>query len=183
LEVVLPSGTSPTGAEALSPRVREIQTLFLDELAIRVESPNADLVATGLLDSAAIVQLIVELERRFGISLPVAELGIDSFQSVTRIAAMVDDLKQLETARPPAKISHKEVMSAVAGLLLATQSVRVDSFTTDLFKSGQLDSMALVQLIVDLEERFGVQLPMEQLELESFHSVAAMAEVVLSRLP
>jgi acyl carrier protein len=161
--------------------------LFLDELAIRVESPDADLVAAGLLDSAAIVRLLVEIEHKFGVTLPVAELGIESFRSVAQMASMVEQLKKQQEAHPPASTkpaygSREEVMKAVAALLLETQSLRVESDTTDLFKAGQLDSMALVQLIVDMESHFGVTLPMEELELESFRSISSMAGVILSRM-
>jgi acyl carrier protein len=41
--------------------------------------------------------------------------------------------------------------------------------------------MSLVQLILGLEERFGLQFPIEELELDSFRSLSNIAELVFNR--
>jgi D-alanine--poly(phosphoribitol) ligase subunit 2 len=67
----------------------DIQWLCLNKLSIRIDSVDADLFATGLLDSMALVQLIMELEQHFKIELPMGELDIGSFRSIREIAELV----------------------------------------------------------------------------------------------
>lgn len=49
---------------------------------------------------------------------------------------------------------------------------------TDLFATGRIDSLALVELIFALEREFGVSLPLEELDVERFRSVRSIAELV-----
>ena len=44
----------------------ELTTLFTKRLGVEVPSPDTDLLATGRLDSAGFVELLVQLEKRFG---------------------------------------------------------------------------------------------------------------------
>ena len=69
--------------------LREIQLLFLEKLSTRIESAESDLFQTGILDSMTLVQLVLELEERFGLRLPMEDLELDSFRSVMRIAELV----------------------------------------------------------------------------------------------
>ncbi len=54
---------------------------------------------------------------------------------------------------------------------------------TALFDEGLLDSFALVQLIVALEERFSVTLDPADLERKDMATPAAIAETVRARQP
>jgi acyl carrier protein len=49
---------------------------------------------------------------------------------------------------------------------------------TDLIEGGLLDSLALVELIFAIEREFGVTIPLEDLEIDSFRSVASIAGFV-----
>ncbi len=69
----------------------------------------------------------------------------------------------------------------IAGIFSDKLSITIESAHTDLFQTGVLDSMTLVQLILQLEERFEVELPMEELDSESFRSVARIAELIATR--
>ncbi|HEX9704682.1 MAG TPA: acyl carrier protein [Gemmatimonadales bacterium] len=69
--------------------VGEIQRVFAEKFAIRVDSPLADLLDTGLIDSLTLVDLLLEVEQRFGVSLPLEELDIEDFRSVARIADLI----------------------------------------------------------------------------------------------
>ena len=73
--------------------IREIQKLFLEKLSIRVESAEADLFQTGILDSMALVQFIMHLEKRFGLQMTMGGLNVDSFLSVVKIAELVANRK------------------------------------------------------------------------------------------
>jgi D-alanine--poly(phosphoribitol) ligase subunit 2 len=66
-----------------------IQAALRDRLSVVVESPDFDLLESGLVDSIGIVELILELEDRFGVSLPMDSLEIDDFRSINRIAGLI----------------------------------------------------------------------------------------------
>ena len=69
--------------------VSGIQAVLRERLMIMVASPDIDLLETGLVDSIGLVELILELEERFGVSLPMENLEIDDFRSVYRIADLI----------------------------------------------------------------------------------------------
>ncbi len=69
--------------------VSDIQAVLRERLMIVVASPDVDLLETGLVDSIGLVELILELEERFGVSLPMENLEIDDFRSVYRIADLI----------------------------------------------------------------------------------------------
>jgi acyl carrier protein len=68
---------------------REIAQLINDRLLVEVRSPEDDLLASGVLDSLTLVQLLFDLERRFGVTIPLEELEIDDFRSINSIASLV----------------------------------------------------------------------------------------------
>ena len=68
----------------LRPRVAEV---VADRIGIETPEPEADLLEAGLIDSLALVTLIVALEETFGVELPLDDFDIDRFRSV---AAMTD---------------------------------------------------------------------------------------------
>lgn len=68
---------------------KEISALLLETLHVAVPSIHEDLLENGLVDSLKIVELLLELEVRFGIKIPLNELEIDIFRSVASIADFV----------------------------------------------------------------------------------------------
>jgi methoxymalonate biosynthesis acyl carrier protein len=67
-----------------------LRTIFLEKLAITVETADTDLLETGLVDSVTLVELVLTLEERFGVSLPFEDLEIDDFRTLARIAALIE---------------------------------------------------------------------------------------------
>lgn len=67
----------------------EIITIFLERLHATVPSLDADLLASGVLDSLALVELLLQLEIRYGIQISLEHLDFDDFRSVASIAAFV----------------------------------------------------------------------------------------------
>jgi acyl carrier protein len=55
------------------------------------------------------------------------------------------------------------------------------SVETDIIESGLLDSLLFVELIAGLEERFGVHITLDDIELDNFRSVRKIAEFVNRR--
>jgi acyl carrier protein len=70
--------------------VRRVQAVLRDRLMIEIASPETDLLETGLVDSIGLVELILELEERFEVSLPMEALEIDDFRSLYQIADLID---------------------------------------------------------------------------------------------
>jgi D-alanine--poly(phosphoribitol) ligase subunit 2 len=70
--------------------VSGIYAVLRERLMVIVASPDIDLFETGLVDSIGIVELILALEDRFGISLPMENLELDDLRTVGRIASLID---------------------------------------------------------------------------------------------
>jgi len=81
--------TNP-GDEGPMQLAREVAQLINDQLLVEVGSPEDDLLASGVLDSLTLVQLLFDLERRFGVTIPLEELEIDDFRSINSIASLVE---------------------------------------------------------------------------------------------
>lgn len=72
----------------------------------------------------------------------------------------------------------EKIQSQIIKLLMEKVHVKIPSATTDLMATGLLDSMGLVELIAGIEEQFGIQVPMEEISIDQFQSVARMADFV-----
>lgn len=68
----------------------------------------------------------------------------------------------------------------VQEIIRDTLNVEVPSAETDLIDSGVLDSLALVELLFEIERAFAVSIPLEDLELESFTSIRRISDLILS---
>jgi acyl carrier protein len=60
--------------------------------------------------------------------------------------------------------------------------VEVPSASTDLIDAGLLDSLKFVELLLYLEQKFGVYVDLNELELDHFRSVQGIAELVAQRM-
>jgi acyl carrier protein len=66
-----------------------VQRIFAETLNIEVPSDETDLIEAGYIDSLALVELLFALEREFSITVPLDELEIDAFRTVTSIGTLV----------------------------------------------------------------------------------------------
>ncbi len=57
-------------------------------------------------------------------------------------------------------------------------NLEVPSIETDLVKTGLLDSLALVELLAQLEEIFGLSISADDLELDNFRSIASITQFI-----
>jgi methoxymalonate biosynthesis acyl carrier protein len=71
-------------------RTERISELFFEAVNIEVESSDQDLIESGLLDSLSFVEMLLQIEREFGVDVGVAGFEIDDFRTVKTIAAYVD---------------------------------------------------------------------------------------------
>ena len=68
---------------------QQIIDIFAERFETRLDSPEIDLLDTGIVDSVRIVELVLEIEERFGVSLPFEELEIEDFRTVPRLAERI----------------------------------------------------------------------------------------------
>jgi acyl carrier protein len=66
-----------------------ITRLFAESMHIDVPSSDADLFDTGVLDSLAFVELLSLLKDEFGVTTTAADIDLDNFSSIDRIATFV----------------------------------------------------------------------------------------------
>jgi D-alanine--poly(phosphoribitol) ligase subunit 2 len=69
-----------------------VQSVLRDHLNVVLESPDVNLLESGLVDSVGLVELIVWLEDRLGMSLPMDALEIDDLRSVNTIVSLITSL-------------------------------------------------------------------------------------------
>lgn len=78
-------------------------------------------------------------------------------------------------------IEHHGVYQKLTELFAKKLNLEVSSVDADLVETGLLDSLALIELLAQLEETFGVSVSTDDLELENFRSIASIAGFVARR--
>ena len=85
-------------------------------------------------------------------------------------------------ARPPlAPVSVSpldELVTQVRGVLLDTLAIDIRDAEEDLIEGGVLDSLALVELLFELERRFDFVLVIGELDIESFRTLTSIAQFI-----
>ena len=66
-----------------------VVALIRQVAGIDVADPNANLLATGIIDSLAFVSLLLAIEQEFAVSIDVNSLDLDDFTSVQRITGFI----------------------------------------------------------------------------------------------
>ena len=69
----------------------------------------------------------------------------------------------------------------IAAIFSTALHLDVPSCDMDLFESGVLDSLAFVELLLQLEREFGVTTSVDDLDVATFRSISAIADFVESR--
>ena len=86
------NGTSNLGLEV------EIGRLIRREFPAEPGAPEEDLVAAGVLDSLTLIQLLVQLEEHFGVSIPLSELELDDIRSIRSLARLIANRRNVYAA-------------------------------------------------------------------------------------
>jgi acyl carrier protein len=73
------------------------------------------------------------------------------------------------------------VEARVARILSTSLHLDIASVETDLFETGRVDSLAFVELLMHLEQEFGIRVSVESLEVEHFRTIRRIAQFVLSQ--
>ena len=78
-------------------------------------------------------------------------------------------------------VSKTDIEQALLAFLREQCGVEPPSADANLIEGGILDSMMFVDLIVFIEERFGVVAALDDLEIDNFATVGGMARFVTER--
>lgn len=73
------------------------------------------------------------------------------------------------------------VRAAVDGFFRDTLNVDPPADGEDILASGRLDSLGIVELVLFLEQRFGVRLSLETLEFDDIRTVDAIERLIDNR--
>lgn len=83
----------------------------------------------------------------------------------------------------PASLPPQPLVVRVHEVLVEHLHIAVPTPDTDIVDSGALDSFALVELLVTIEEQFGVEVVIDELEVEHFRSARSIATLISGQAP
>ena len=69
--------------------IERLGALFVEKFHVEVPSSDTDLLETGILDSFQFVELLVQLEHRFGFRIKIEDIDLDDLRTLSRIARLV----------------------------------------------------------------------------------------------
>ena len=72
--------------------------------------------------------------------------------------------------------TYTPLQSRLLKFFLERVHIEVPSVNADLFETGALDSLAFVDLLLYMEQEFGITVSLEEVELDTFRSVEKIAE-------
>ncbi len=67
----------------------ELGRLFSENMNLDAPSAETDLLESGFMDSLTFVELLLHLEKKFGIQISLDDLEIDNFRSIANIAQFI----------------------------------------------------------------------------------------------
>ena len=76
------------------------------------------------------------------------------------------------------KVSTTQLEARLLRSVRDRLGIEIPSAEVDLLESGLLDSLTFVELLVMVEEKFGVAVDLADLELDDFRSVRSIAALV-----
>jgi acyl carrier protein len=81
--------------------IGRLQALFVECFHIEVPSPDTDLLETGILDSLQFVELLAQLEQRYGLKVQLDAIDIEDLRTLARIARLMSSNGACEGAPAP----------------------------------------------------------------------------------
>jgi D-alanine--poly(phosphoribitol) ligase subunit 2 len=77
---------------------------------------------------------------------------------------------------------HADLQARISKLFSEGLNLDIPSAEIDLFETGALDSMGFVELLARIEQEFGVEVELGDIEMDRFRSIARIADFVAGRL-
>src|SRR5918999_205865 len=90
----------------------QLRALFVESFHIEVPSPDTDLLDAGILDSLQFVELLVQLEQRFGLRIKVEDIDLNALRDRPRSCTAKGRVSTAATLR----IFTERDVAAVAAL-------------------------------------------------------------------
>ena len=75
-----------------------------------------------------------------------------------------------------------DLQARISKLFSEGLNLDIPSAEIDLFETGALDSMGFVELLARIEQEFGVEVELGDIEMDRFRSIARIADFVAGRL-
>ncbi len=91
---------------ALEARICQV---FRDKLKLDVPSADTDLFETRVLDSMVFVDLLLHLEREFGVTPALEDIDFDNFKSIERIVEFVANRVGRAEDTAPRRRRHQSI--------------------------------------------------------------------------
>jgi D-alanine--poly(phosphoribitol) ligase subunit 2 len=79
------------------PLLAQLATVFADVTGSSPPDPDADLLEGGVLDSLALVELLLAIEQELGIVIPAEKLEVERFRTLARLGELVAECRGLGT--------------------------------------------------------------------------------------
>jgi acyl carrier protein len=74
--------------------IARAQRVFEEALSVAAPDPDVDIVQSSLIDSLGLVTLLFELEREFGVKVPLESLDVEDFRTIASLARTIVGLRQ-----------------------------------------------------------------------------------------
>ena len=72
---------------------RMIADLLAERMKLEVPGLHTDLIGQGILDSLALVELVLQIEQTFSVAITLDELDLDALRTTSTIADFVNELQ------------------------------------------------------------------------------------------
>ena len=95
--------------------IQRLGALFVDNLHIDAPPPDTDLFESGTIDSLQLVELLLQIERSFGVQIAVESIDLDNLRTLARIAGLIA-AQQSSSAPPTDKTENIELQPKVTEL-------------------------------------------------------------------
>jgi methoxymalonate biosynthesis acyl carrier protein len=77
----------------------------------------------------------------------------------------------------------RALQDRIADVFIQHLQIQPPSPDTDLMNAGIIDSLTFVELIARLEQEFSIRIPLGDLDLDDFRSIARIGEFIRQKLP
>lgn len=74
----------------------ELREIFEEELGLSPPASDTDLFESGIMDSLTFVNMLVSIERKFGLVVKLENLELDNFRSLAGIAQFIAQNRKTE---------------------------------------------------------------------------------------
>jgi acyl carrier protein len=76
----------------------------------------------------------------------------------------------------------EETLARLARLFEETLNMPAPAPDEDIIETGLLDSLGLVTLLFEIEQEYGLQIPLESLDIDDFRSLGGIARLLTSKV-